>query len=184
MPTPLFFIFLQTTAQYGRKQAFKIAAGVWVSDWMYILLALWASSGLKLLLDNPDIRFYAGLVGGGLLITIGSVLLFQRMRINRDAATEDRRRVPPFLKGFLINGGNPAVAVFWLGVVGTSELAGGNAFLQALGAQLTLMTTDSLKILLSQQLGRRLQHIHLLRLQQLAGFLLILVGATLLVGWF
>lgn len=183
LPTPLFFIYLHTTGQYGRRQAFTVALGVWVSDWMYILLAFWASSALQSVLEDPSARAWAGVGGGILLILFGGYLMRQRITQSKQ---EDlpHQWIGQFLKGFLVNGGNPAIALFWLGIIGAGELAGGDPFWQAIGAELTLMVTDSLKILGANYLSRYLQAHHLRRLQQIAGILLMLVGTTLLLGWF
>ena len=66
LPGPAFFKLIQTSLEKGFKPAAFIAAGIAVSDFIYVVLVY---SGISSIIENDTFKFSLGAGGGCLLYT-------------------------------------------------------------------------------------------------------------------
>jgi threonine/homoserine/homoserine lactone efflux protein len=131
---PAFFALLQTSIDKGFRNAMRFAIGICVSDAFLIAIVF---LGVASLMEKPIVGNIVGLVGGGILIGMGTNAFFNRFKgreikvetkVKETIVTkkieqniEQHKFSKPFiffLKGFLLNLVNPAVWFFWVFSVG------------------------------------------------------------------
>jgi threonine/homoserine/homoserine lactone efflux protein len=154
---PVFFTIIQTSIERGFANGAYVAAGVTISDSLYILIAY---LGLSQIVDNPSLRLYLGYGGGLVLFLFGMYyLLIKSRRLMVYEHMEVKARSPwrCMAKGFIINGLSPMVLLFWVGTVSvaTGELgytthATALVFFASIVA--TVFCTDLLKAMLADRL--------------------------------
>jgi amino acid exporter len=116
---PVFFALLQTALHEGFKAGVHLAFGVLLSDAACILVAYFFASQLDL---TGKYKLAVGWIGGLLLIGFGIVNFFRKVKPKE--VDDDRKTVHAkyVLKGFLMNSLNPAVLLFWVGMLGLIKL--------------------------------------------------------------
>ena len=122
---PVFFLLLKTSIKKGFKPAAYLAAGVALSDVMYIFIAYFGSELIGSLNQNSSI---VGWLGGLLLIVFGLIAIFKKV-VNPAPGEikmpdDSKSLLIDTSKGFIMNSLNPFVLVFWIGVM-TALNAGG-----------------------------------------------------------
>lgn len=112
---PVFFALIQTSIEKGFPSGVGMALGIAFSDAMYVIIA---SLGVAVLANNQDFQMWLGWAGGLIMFFFGLVNLLKKVR----ARNEQQVMKPSgnlfrqFIKGFLLNGVNPFVLLFWIGV--------------------------------------------------------------------
>jgi len=120
---PSFFALLQTTLRLGFLRGVMISLGVITTDAFFITLIL---LGFSRYLEIPEVRYWLGLAGALVLIGMGVASWLTQAR----ALAQDDRDVAPkkwyyyYFRGLVINGFNPLIIVFWIGIVGVSASLG------------------------------------------------------------
>ncbi len=116
---PVFFTLLQTSLHEGFRAGVHLAFGVFLSDAICIITAYYFASQLDL---TVKYRVAAGWIGGLLLITFGIINFFRRVKPKE--VDDDRKTVHAkfILKGFVMNSLNPAVLLFWIGIISLVKL--------------------------------------------------------------
>lgn len=116
---PVFFTLLQTSLHEGFKAGAHLAFGVFLSDAICIVVALYFASQLDL---TGKYRVAVGWIGGLLLIAFGLYNFFKKVKVKE--VDDNRKTVHAkfILKGFVMNLFNPAVILFWLGIISLVKL--------------------------------------------------------------
>ena len=111
---PVFFTLLQTSLHEGFKAGVHLAIGVLISDATLISICYFFASQLNML---GQYRVTMGWVGGILMIGFGIFNFFRKVKVKE--VDDDKKTVHAkfMLNGFLLNIINPAVLLFWIGVV-------------------------------------------------------------------
>ncbi|HRI58833.1 MAG TPA: LysE family transporter [Saprospiraceae bacterium] len=155
MVGPLLFAILQAGIERGFRAGLAVAAGIWTSDVLYVLIVLFGLEALAAMTALPGFRLWAGLAGGALLVAFGAGNLLssgqatwsrltntQRTDIlatqgrddlpqrsddleSSDRVYTSRRYSAYFLRGFLLNTINPFTVFFWLGITGAVLIPNG-----------------------------------------------------------
>lgn len=113
---PVFFALIQTSIEKGFPSGAGMALGIALSDALYIVIA---SMGVAVLADNQDFQMWLGWIGGLIMLIFGFVNLLKKVQGNRE---QQQREEPSanlfrqFIKGFVLNGINPFVLLFWIGI--------------------------------------------------------------------
>jgi threonine/homoserine/homoserine lactone efflux protein len=155
---PVFFTLLQTSIERGFVSGVYVASGIALSDSLYIALSYLGLSGL---FNSERFQVYLSYVGGFIILCFGAYYLFVKSRrlVNFNNLEHVKERSPFRLmaKGFIINGFNPMVLLFWIGTISiaTGELGyTGNreaiTFLVSIIA--TVFITDVIKAKLADKL--------------------------------
>ncbi len=158
--------------------------GVSISDILYILLTY---SGITHLSENPDFKFALAFIGGLIMAAFG-VRMFTRPVFDntpRIALNNSGSKVRKIAKGFILNGVNPFVLIFW---IGTSTLvtlhwnySSGQAFIFFLSLVLTTFITDVGKVYLADRIRPSVNHRFIRNLNRAVGIAFIILGARMLI---
>jgi len=181
---PSFFALLQAALKHGFTRAFFISLGVNMTDAVIISLVL---VGFSSVLENEAVRFWSGLGGAVVLILFGASSWFQSKKIQIDDDTESKPLFSFWLKGVVLNGLNPTVALFWVGVVGSVSALGYTTTQQFGffgGFLTTVLTVDACKALLITRFSHFVTDRALTMVNRVVGTLFILFGLRLLVYLF
>ncbi|MEO0790067.1 MAG: LysE family transporter [Bacteroidota bacterium] len=82
---PLIVLLLQLALREGQQAAWTAGIGIWSSDLMYVLLAHFGTDQLRLAIDWPGFEPLVGIVGGLILIGVGSGLYFRRSKYRTES---------------------------------------------------------------------------------------------------
>ena len=118
---PVFFALVKTSLQKGFKAGVCVAIGVSLSDMCYVVLAYF---GVSQFFDNPMVKEQMAFVGGMVIITFGIITIITKPKgyTNGSEVMTKSNYVKQILKGVLINAINPAVLLFWLGVMSLASV--------------------------------------------------------------
>jgi len=190
---PLFFTLVQTGIEEGFKAGAVVGAGIWVSDFLFVLLVYGGMSVLAQYVKGEHVTLLMGVGGSALLASFGlGQLLSARSKYffrETDSAILPFRRTSSFLslwlKGFLINTINPFTLFFWLGLMSAvavkQEFGPHNAVAFFGGILSIIISGDLAKILLAKKIRSLMQPKHFLWLRRISGLALIAFGAVLFV---
>ncbi len=154
---PGFFAYLNISISRGLGFAIAFILGISLSD---ILLVSTIVLGFSWLLDHFLARIILGSAGVIMLTGYGIFLLLNPGKVKAKAVGHDKSEKGWhwFARGFLINGLNPNILVFWVGVISSISARYQNATPSInyfmVGTLLTVLTADLTKALMA----RRLKH--------------------------
>jgi threonine/homoserine/homoserine lactone efflux protein len=181
---PVFFMLLNTSIKKGFKPAAYLAAGVALSDLLFILIAQFGSSHAGTIGSHDKI---IGWGGGILLVIFGLISIFKKAEVSAEALElpdDSKTLLIDTGKGFMMNTLNPFVLIFWLGVAGALHNGAiKSSREQALFFTMVIITvfgTDLLKAFLASRLKKLLTAQFLLWLNRISGIGLILFGIRLI----
>ncbi|HEY9488493.1 MAG TPA: LysE family transporter [Chryseosolibacter sp.] len=182
---PVFFTIIQTSIERGFGSGAFVAVGVSLSDAFYITISY---MGIYQLFDKGSFREYLAYFGGMVLLLFGVYYLFiKSKRLLRFDPEKVQASNPWKLvgKGFIINGLNPMVLIFWLGTVGVATTKFGYVtpqkavpFFTAIVS--TVLITDMLKAKLADRLRRLLTPQFIRKLNIALGFVLMVFGLRMI----
>ncbi len=184
---PIFFVTTTETIQNGKKAGFAITLGVWLSDLSIILLSYFFITQIKDYLDHPYAKFILGILGGIIFISIGLTSLLKKIK-EEEAYAQSwglKSFADFFLKGILVNTVNPFTFFFWLTVMSTKVVALGlspkDTLLFIGTIFITIVLTDSLKVLLADKIRSFMKPQHFLWFNRIAGIVLLGFGVYFLI---
>lgn len=176
---PGFFALVQTSVQKGFKKALLLAFGISLSDLVYVALAL---MGVASLLENQSIRMWMAIGGTVVLLAYGVYSWFKKPRVYPNKI-EDQKDFSTFkyvAKGFILNGFNPFIVVFWIGIISFVSVKFEIDTVQQMvffaGVLTTILTTDVLKAFIAYRLRSAVTPKSILILNRSVGVILILFG--------
>lgn len=183
MVGPVFFTLIQNSIEHGFKYASFLALGIFISDFLYVLITYF---GISILSGFPDFEWYLAISGGLVLIGFGISSFFKKIK---DRPTTGGIPIPrakkrtAFIKGFGINGINPFVLLFWISIAGLvaikddySRFDIGVYYLGILG---TVLLIDLLKAFIAKQLQIFITPRVMVLLNKVVGVALILFSFRL-----
>lgn len=113
---PVFFALIQNSIEKGFWSGFFMAIGIALSDSFYIVVTY---LGISQFVENPKFNMWLGGVGGVIMLIFGVIYLFKPVPKKglKQLHQEDTKWFQQIVKGFLLNGINPFVLLFWLGII-------------------------------------------------------------------
>lgn len=205
MVGPLLFAIVQASLERGFRAGFSVAAGIWLSDILYLGLLFRGMEALDLLTSKPDFKLWAGLAGGIVLMIFGAASLWKKAPVaNEETAADqllDRLDGPEkpgvahnwqtwgytgyALRGFLLNTINPFTVFFWLGIGSAVIIPNQWRFADSIpffsGMLGMLVITDTLKAWAAKRVRHFLTPGHTFWVQKAIGVTLLLFGVVLMV---
>lgn len=179
---PVFFALLKTSIERGFHAGMWLAAGVVLSDLIYVGLALYGSSFIQF---ENKYRLPIGITGAFVLMGIGCYYLLKKVKINYDNTTSTKRNTGYFFKGFLMCIFNPSLLLYWVSV--TSGIISVTGEIQAqqvipfFGSILaTQFSMDTLKAYYANKLRYRIKENTITLLNRVAGTLIIIFALKLI----
>jgi threonine/homoserine/homoserine lactone efflux protein len=192
---PVLFAIIKQSINHGKKGGFSFAAGVWISDILWIVLSNGFSELVKELLN---FKRPIGIAGSGFLIAMGIYYLFFKKEVKKedrqvaiagDVITAKGKRtnyVAILSSGFILNTLNPAVMTFW--VIVAASLSTVYTLNERVIIFITCMVVnvlaDSGKIFGAGRLGAKLSDKNILRINKISGLLYLLFGVAVIIGMF
>lgn len=187
---PVFFVLLETGATKGFTCALIFDLGVILADILFIVIALYSTSGLvDKLRDDPNVL----IMGGVLLCMYGIISYFKTSRSYRSIVREYHRielkknyqRL--FLKGFVLNFINIGVLLGWLALIIiantiSSDINGVYVFLGTILA--VYLIIDVVKILAAKKLKHLLTPRRIFKTKKIVSLVILGFGVLLLVQGF
>jgi threonine/homoserine/homoserine lactone efflux protein len=178
---PVFFAILQTSLHEGFKAGAFLAFGVLLSDATLIAICYFFAAQLNLLEQNQSMM---GFLGGGLLIGFGLFNFFRKVKVRE--VDDDKKTVHAkfVAQGFLLNIFNPAVLLFWIGIVGIVSLKESytrihtSVFFTSL--LMTVLGTDLLKSFVSHRIKDLLKANVILWVNRVVGTALVAFGVHMI----
>ncbi len=184
---PLFILLIQASIEYGSKGGLIAAAGIWVSDLIFVVLALNFVNRMSSLINSESFSYWLGIAGGAILIGIGIATFFRKASMEFGDAKDQRSGLIGYwVKGFMVNTFNPFTFFFWLLTIPTLSVNQGldqtETWLLSAGVLCTIIFTDSIKIALAKLIRKMINVKILTRINQIAGVALIIFGFVLLLN--
>lgn len=182
---PVFFTLIQSTLNQGYLAGFMVVAGIFISDIVCVVLCYW---GANTFFKDATTDFWISILGSLILFSIGIKYVVSPSvsdDINMSKAPPSRKftAISSFTKGFLVNFVNPFVFAVWLAVIGYAqnnytEKTSVIYFLAA--ALLSLLITDSLKVVLAQKIKPFIKEKTLLKVYRGIGLIMVFFGFRIL----
>lgn len=182
---PVVFTVLKQSINNGKAGGFSFVAGVWLSDFLLIVLSNLFSELVTMILD---FKMQIGVVGSVFLIGMGIFyIFFKKVHIHPEEITiplksSDHARIA--LQGFLLNTLNPAVIAFWL------TTATAIAVSHTIRDRIIIFSTalffnisaDVIKVRLAGKLRKKLTIKNIRLVNKISGLILLVFGTVLLFG--
>lgn len=180
---PVFFALIQNSIEKGFWSGFFMAIGVALSDAFYIVITYF---GISQLVESENFKMWLGGVGGAIMLGFGIFYLFKSVPKNvvMKNVNGNRDGVKQILKGFFLNGVNPFVLFFWIGIVSKVSIDFEYSSNQALGFFIALVGTVFIVDVLKSHFATKLREIVTVRfmkiMNRVVGMALILFAFRLL----
>jgi len=179
---PVFFALIQNSIIKGLKAGIYMALGIAVADTAYIFLMYFS---VRLFENNDTVSIWMGTLGG-LIILITGVFSLRKKAVKQEEQnvnTKASNFIKQFAKGFILNGINPFVLLYWLGVmtlVTKSYVYDQNEVIIFFSSIIgTLIITDFSKVALSHRLRAWVTPHRLNVMNKIVGIALILFSFRL-----
>jgi len=177
---PAFIAITETSVRKGVFQGIFVALGVSISDIMYVVLF---NSGFDIIYKEEFNQNIIAILGGTILIGFGvGYLLKKKPGISNevDVVQYWQKNV---LKGFIINGVNPYVPLFWAGVVATTNTSIPSQAIPFffVGLLSSLLLSDTGKSWIASRFNLKENYQLLYLLQRAVGTLFVATGVYLIV---
>lgn len=113
---PVFFALIQNSIEKGFRAGFFMAIGIAISDALYILITY---LGISQLTNNRQFNMWLGGLGGVIMLGFGIFYMFKPVPTEslKQLHQESTKWFQQIIKGFFLNGVNPFVLFFWIGIV-------------------------------------------------------------------
>lgn len=113
---PVFFALLQNSVEKGFWPGFFMAVGIAISDAMYIVITY---LGISQFAENPSFNMWLGGIGGSIMLIFGIIYIAKPVPKKglKQLHAEETKWFQQSLKGFALNGINPFVLIFWIGII-------------------------------------------------------------------
>jgi threonine/homoserine/homoserine lactone efflux protein len=182
---PVFFALLQNSIQKGFLAGAIMAFGIMLSDVFYIILCHFSLSPF---LQNPDFPMYLGLSGGIIMLSFALVSIFKPIPTSGLKPVELGKGLffKQLSKGFLLNGINPFVLIFWIGMLSYSAVdraySANEKFIFFSAIIVVVFMVDILKAYLAGKIRSLITPRFMRIMNALVGFALLIFGLRLI--WF
>ncbi|HET7119246.1 MAG TPA: LysE family transporter [Hanamia sp.] len=183
---PVVFTIIKQSINNGHKGGYSFVIGVWISDFLLVVLSNLFSELVTMLLD---FKMQIGIAGSAFLMGMGIFyIFFKKVHIHPEdislppLKTSDHAKIA--LQGFLLNTLNPAVIAFWLTTataIAVSHTIRDRIIIFAT-ALLFNMSADVLKVTLAGKLRKKLTVKNIRLVNKISGLILFIFGTVLLFG--
>ena len=155
---PVFFALIQNSIEKGFWSGFFMAIGIALSDSFYIVVTY---LGISQLVDNPSFNMWLGGIGGIIMLGFGLVYLLKPVPKKglKQMQKQDTKWFQQIVKGFLLNGINPFVLFFWLGIMSKVTLDFEYSSNQSITFFIVLIATVLLSDILKSYFATKLSQI-------------------------
>ncbi len=182
---PVIFTIIKQSINNGRSGGFSFVIGVWISDFLLVVLSNLFS---ELVTTVMDFKMQIGIAGSIFLMGMGVFyIFFKKVHIHPEDVsiplkTSDHAKI--VLQGFLLNTLNPAVIAFWL--TAATAIAVSHSIRDRIiifaTALILNMSADVAKVTLAGKLRKKLTVKNIRLINKISGLILVVFGTILLFG--
>lgn len=193
---PVFFLLLETSIRKGIRAAIALDIGVFLSDVIYIIIALIFYSEVSKI-TSGEYGHIISIVGGFILLIFGAVTLLKKPKEDKKEAdkqlnNQTKDLILLGLKGFLLNFANPGVIFYWITVIAlgadgkknTGDAIDETTYWYILIIMVTFFSVDLLKIVGAKKLRPFITEKVLVGLNRLIGLIIMGTGVLLVIKGF
>jgi threonine/homoserine/homoserine lactone efflux protein len=182
---PVVFTVIKQSINNGKAGGFSFVAGVWISDFLLVVLSNLFSELVTMILD---FKMQIGITGSVFLIGMGLYyIFFKKVHIHPEEMSiplksSDHARIA--LQGFLLNTLNPAVIAFWLTTataIAVSHTVRDRIIIFATALVFNI-TADIMKVKLAGKLRKKLTVKNIRLVNKISGTILLIFGTVLFFG--
>lgn len=182
---PIFIVLLQASLERGARAGLIAASGIWSSDILIVFITLMFIKRISPYIQSQGFVFWVGLVGGIVLCAVGAATFVKTPKLDFGKKSFSASHILSYwTKGFLVNTINPFTFIFWLSVITSfvaSRLLNKTETILFTGSIIvTIVVTDTLKVLLAKMIRNRINEHILGIINKIAGSALIIFGLFLL----
>ncbi len=183
---PVIFTIIKQSINNGRAGGFSFVIGVWISDFLLVVLS---NAFSEMVTRALDFKMQIGIVGSAFLIGMGIYyLIFKKVHIHPEDVSmpslKSSDHAKLLLQGFLLNTLNPAVIAFWLTAataIAVTHSVRDRIIIFATALFLN-MGADIVKVTLAGKLRKKLTIKNIRLINKISGLILLIFGAVLLLG--
>lgn len=182
---PVIFTIIKQSINNGKGGGFSFVIGVWISDFLLVVLSNLFS---ELVTTLMDFKMQIGIAGSIFLMGMGIFyIFFKKVHIHPEDVymplkTSDHAKI--VLQGFLLNTLNPAVITFWL--TAATAIAVSHTIRDRIiiftTALILNMSADVAKVTLAGKLRKKLTVKNIRLINKISGLILVIFGTVLLFG--
>ena len=183
---PVIFTVIKQSINNGHPGGFSFVIGVWISDFLLVVLSNLFSELVTTLLD---FKVQIGIAGSAFLISMGVYyIFFKKVHFHpEDLAlpplkSSDHAKIA--IQGFLLNTLNPAVMAFWL--TAATAIAVSHSIRDRIiifaTALILNMSADIVKVSVAGKLSKKLTIKNIRLINKISGLILAIFGTVLLFG--
>ncbi|MDR0803146.1 LysE family transporter [Fluviicola sp.] len=194
---PVFFLLLETSIRKGIRAAIVFDLGVFLSDFIYIIIALIFYSEVRKI-TSGEYGHIISIIGGVILAVFGLVTLLKKPKedgineADKQLNNQTKDLILLGLKGFLLNFANPGVIFYWITVIALGADGKNNSgdaieestYWYILIIMITFFSIDLLKIIGAKKLRPFITDNLLVSLNRLIGLIIMGAGALLIIKGF
>lgn len=182
---PVVFTVIKQSINNGKAGGFSFVAGVWISDFLLVVLSNLFSELVTMILN---FKMQIGITGSAFLIGMGLYyIFFKKVHIHPEEMSiqlksSDHARIA--LQGFLLNTLNPAVIAFWLTTataIAVSHTIRDRIIIFATALVFNI-TADIMKVKLAGKLRKKLTVKNIRLVNKISGSILLIFGTVLFFG--
>lgn len=179
---PVFFSLIQTSIERGFKSGMSMAVGIALSDSLYISIVY---LGISPFLENNNFKIGLGVAGGFIMFCFGLYSIMKPVppHFTHTRVKGKNNALKQVAKGFMLNGINPFVLIFWLGMVSMGTVKFNYSSEEMLvffgGIILTVFLTDILKSYIANKLRNLITDKFMKIMNRLVGIALFIFGFRL-----
>lgn len=184
---PVFFALIQTSIEKGFSSGFGMAIGICLSDMIYLAISY---VGVSHILQDDSTKAALSIGGGAMLLVLG-LSSIRKPALARNAlktCDENHRLWRNMVKGFLLNGMNPSILLFWIAVMSIISVeygyTGNDAYLFLSAIIATVFFTDIVKSYLAFKLRNAVNDKRMSILNKVIGIALVAFAVRLLYSGF
>jgi amino acid exporter len=179
---PVFFALIKTSIEKGFYAGIWLAAGVVLSDIIYIVLTIYGSSFITI---ENTYKVPIGIMGSAVLLGIGLYYFFKKVKINHENINCKKRNTGYFFKGFAMCIFNPSMFLYWVSVTSSFISIHGQIDSEGIipffgSILITQFSMDTVKAYYSNKLRYRIKENTMVMLNRVAGALIIIFALKLI----
>jgi threonine/homoserine/homoserine lactone efflux protein len=189
---PIFFTIVQVSMERGFKAGLALVSGQWLSDFIYIGLAIYGTGYMRMLDNNPQFKetlsYYLGGIGAIFLSILGLVLLLTKPKnTGTNGLSTNKSLSAFFLQGYLINTLTPFPIFFWISLMSSAigrNMQSAETVMLLCSVILIIIITDLIKVYTARRISHYINAKYTLLLRKIVGLALILSGISMLIRIF
>jgi len=187
MVGPLLFTLIQESIEKGFRAGISVGIGIWISDLLIIVITYYGIHSIAKIIETDSFQWTMAILGSIVLFTIGIATILSKAtkyEPHSAFAKPNISYITLAVKGFLINTINPFTIAFWTSLIAAVVLKQNLTKVESylfLGAILgTIISMDSLKVILAKKIRPYMKPHYIQRVRQVAGFALVVFGIVML----